>query len=187
MAAPFNLNYKFNADLREVPEDRASMQAYIDFVLKELKKLQPDQIRLSVKFLGEVGSYARILGKNEVALQCLSKSLDLINENDLGLRLWAVHSIRYGEVLRAQKDELGAETAFRSVLEMCRRHQDISDLSDFALQHLGKLKIDQRQYKEAQGLLEESLKIRKQKGVKELIDSSELALRVLAMRRDSRG
>lgn len=185
MSTPsFNLNYKYGADLREIPEDPASMQAYVDFLLRELKKLAPDLPRLSVKFLGEIGSYARMLGKTEAAHQALDKSLSLIDQHEMGLPLWAVHSLRYGEVMRAKNDELAAETAFRSVLEMSRRHPEIRELEDFALQHLGKLRFSQRKFQEAEELFRQALELRKRKAVPELIQSTELALRVLLMTRD---
>lgn len=183
-SAPYNLNYKYGADLREIPEDPVSMQAYLDLLLTELKKLTAEQPRLSVKFLGEIGSYARLLGKTEAAQQALDKSLSLIDQHDMGLRLWGVHSIRYGEVMRAKRDELAAETAFHSVLEMSRRHLEIRDLEDFALQHLGKLRFSQKKFKEAEIFFREALELRKKKAVPELIQSTELALRVLLMTKD---
>ncbi|HRO67372.1 MAG TPA: hypothetical protein PL182_07400 [Pseudobdellovibrionaceae bacterium] len=180
----YNLNYKYGADLREIPEDAASMQAYVDFLLTELKKLTAEQPRLSVKFLGEIGSYARMLGKTEAAHQALDKSLSLIDQHEMGLPLWGVHSLRYGEVMRAKKDDLAAETAFHSVLEMSRRHPEICELEDFALQHLGKLRFSQKKFKEAETFFREALELRKKKAVPELIQSTELALRVLLMTKD---
>ncbi|MBX3039120.1 MAG: hypothetical protein KF789_00260 [Bdellovibrionaceae bacterium] len=185
MTSPqYNLNYKYGADLREIPEDPASMQAYVDLLLNELKKLTAEQPRLSVKFLGEVGSYARMLGKTEAAHHALEKSLTLIDQHDMGLPLWGVHSLRYGEVMRAKKDELAAETAFHSVLEMSLRHPEIRELEDFALQHLGKLRFSQKKFKEAEDLFRQALAIRKKKAIPELIQSTELALRVLLMTKD---
>lgn len=185
MTSPqFNINYKFGGDLREIPEDPASMQAYLDYLLTEIKKLKNDQPRLMVRLLGEVGSYARILGKIEAAHQALEKSLSLIDEHQMDLSTWAVHSLRYGEVLRCKKDELGAETAFRSVLEMSQRQQGLRDLTDFALQHLGKLRFDQKRWDEASEFFKQTLAIRKRKNIPELIRSTELALRVTEMTRD---
>lgn len=190
----FNLNYRFGADLREIPENPASMQAYVDFLIGEIRKLKiekpahegeiPANVRAVVKLLGEVGSYAKILKKPEAARNALDKSLSLIDQYQLGLGTWAVHTLRYGDVLRFQNDALGAETAFRSVLEMAERQPAIAELADFAWQHLGKMYFDGKQLKKAEDCFLKALEIRKKKGVKELTESTELALRVLAMKRD---
>lgn len=190
----FNLNYRFGADLREIPENPGSMLAYVDFLIGEIRKLKiedparegeiPGNVRAVVKLLGEVGSYAKILKKLEAARNALDKSLSLIDQYQLGLGTWAVHTLRYGDVLRFQNDALGAETAFRSVLEMAERRPELQELADFGWQHLGKLYFDGKEMKKAEECFLKALELRKKKGVKELTDSTELALRVLAMKRD---
>lgn len=189
----YNLNYRFAADMRATPEDAASMQAYVDFLIAEVRKLKieesaapgriPANVRALVKLLGEIGSYSVILRKPEVGRNALEKSLALIEQYQLGLAVWAVHTIRYGDVLCFQKDFLGAETAFRSVLELAERSPELTELVDFAWQHLGKLHFDEKKPKDAEACFLKALEIRKKKGVKELIDSTEFALRVLRMRK----
>jgi tetratricopeptide (TPR) repeat protein len=182
----YNLNYRFGADLREVPEDSVSMLCYVEFMMNEAKKMQKviplQNPRALVKFLGEAGSYYRILGKNEPAQCALEECLKLIDAHQLGISYWAVNTIRLGEVLRAQKDFLGAETAFKAVLEMAERNQDVMVMKDFSLQHLGKLYYDQKNFSQARICFQEALEIREKKGDKALIESTQFALRNLNMR-----
>lgn len=163
------------------------MQAYVDFLAAQLKHLPTpvpvDQARVAVKFLGEIGAYAKILRKPDVALHALTRSLDLIDQHRLGMRTWAVHTMRYGDALRFQGEKLAAETAFRSVLEMGARDKDAADLRDFAWQHLGKLHFDYKETAEAETCFLKALEIRKRLGIKELIESTELALRVMKMKK----
>lgn len=182
----FNLNYKFGADLREVPEDPASMLAYAELMMSEAKKIiktgTKTNLRALVKFLGEAGGYYRILGKTEAAKHALEQSLALIDEHKLGINYWSVHTLRYGEVLRMKQDFLGAETAFKAVSEIADRYAEVAELKDFALQHLGKLYFDQKEFKKAREYFDQAMIIRKKKGSKELINSTEFALRALTLR-----
>lgn len=181
----FNLNYRIDASLREVPEDPASMQAYVDYLtrtIKSLGKVEAGTVRTTVKLLGEIGSYAKILGKPDMALHALEKSLSLIDQHALGITTWAVHTLRYGDACRFKKDSLAAEAAFRSVIEMKSRAPELAELEDFAWQHLGKLKFDDGDVPAAEKCLAAALELRKKKGVKELLQSTELALRVVRLK-----
>jgi tetratricopeptide (TPR) repeat protein len=181
----FNLNYKFDSKLREVPEDRESMQSYINFLHSRVKLVKTEDIgtsRALVKILGEIGAYGKILGKYEMAAEALRKSLNLIDERHMGVAVWAVHTLRFGDVLRFKKEYLEAEAAFRSVIEMAERHPEIKDLEDFAWQHLGKLKFDEGDLKTAHEYLEKAKELRVKKGLKELLDSTEYALKVTQMK-----
>lgn len=187
----YNLNYRIGPDLREMAEDPKSMLSYVEFMIAEVKFIPApppsNRVRPLVKFLGEIGAYAKILRKPEVAVRALEHSLSLIDLHNLGARTWAIHTLRYGDALRFQGDRLGAETAFRSVLEMGTRSPEVAELRDFAFQHLGKLFFDFKEMKPAEECFTKALEIRKRLGVKELIDSTELALRVLKMKADSKG
>jgi tetratricopeptide (TPR) repeat protein len=177
----FNLNYKHNADMKAVPDDRNSMQAYVDFLLERVTKVKLDSenLRAMVKIYGEIGTYANILGNYDLAEQYLKKALTLIDEKKLGILSWATNTIRYGDTLRFKKDLLGAETAYRSVLEMAGRFPELKDLEDFAWQHLGKLKITEGDLKIAQDYLSKARALREKKGIKELIDSTDIALKII--------
>src|SRR3954463_9195977 len=101
-AEKINLNYKFDAKLREIPEDPESMQAYLNFLQSRVKLVRPTDIgtcRALVKILGEIGAYGKILGKTDMALGALKKSLQLIDERNMGLVIWAVHTLRFGDTL----------------------------------------------------------------------------------------
>ncbi|MBX2989302.1 MAG: tetratricopeptide repeat protein [Bdellovibrionaceae bacterium] len=193
---PFNLQYRFGTDLKPIPEDKASMQSYVDFLLKEIKKIPfpaapavsdaarpPENLRALVKFLGEVGSYSIILGKHEGAAKALEKSLELIENFQLGSAAWAVHTLRYGDVLRLKKDDLGAETAFRSVLEFQARDASLAELEDFAWQHLGRLRFDQGQLKEAEEFFTKALELRQKKNIPELVSTTQFALDITRRKR----
>lgn len=181
---PFNLNYRFGADLREIPEDSSSMQAYVDLLIQKVREIPSpspngDGARSLVKLLGEIGAYAKILGKLDAAERALEKSLSLIDRYQLGIEIWAVHTLRYADVLRFRGQALEAETAFRSVLEMRQRDPSLADIEDFAWQHLGKLLFDQADWKGAEGAFQRALELRKSKNSPELLASTEFALRIL--------
>jgi tetratricopeptide (TPR) repeat protein len=188
-AEKFNLNYKYGANLKPIMEDKESVKAYISFLQDRLQKIKPGQDaadKITVKLLGEIGTYAKNVGKLDLALSSLEKSLDIINDKNLGIGLWAANTLRYGDALRFKNDFLGAETAFRSVLEMIDRHPQIADYEDFAWQHLGKLKYDEGDLKSALEFLEKAKVIREKKGIKELLDSTNQALRVLQMKANNK-
>lgn len=177
----FNLNYKFNSKLRPVMEDPESVNRYISFLQERLTIVKPDQPeadKIQVKLLGEIGAYAKDIGKVDLSLQTLQKSLNIIEEKNLGLRQWATHTLRYADALRYKKEFLAAETGFRSVLTMIGRHPELRDFEDFAWQHLGKLKFDEGQLKAATECFEKAKEIRVKKGIKELLESTEYALKV---------
>lgn len=181
----FNLNYRIDASLREVPEDPASMQGYVDYLTRTIRSLghvDAGNVRSTVKLLGEIGSYAKMLGKPDMALHALEKSLSLIDQHGLGIMTWAVHTLRYGDACRFKKDPLAAEAAFRSVLEMKSRAPELTELEDFAWQHLGKLKFDEGDPAAAEKCLTNALELRKKKSQKELLQSTELALRVVRLK-----
>lgn len=186
----YNLDYRIGADLRAVPADGASMQAYVEFLRDQLKNVPrpvpADRVRAVVKLLGEIGAYAVILKKETMAAAALEQSLALIDEHGLGSRAWAIHTLRYGDALRYQKNELGAETAYRSVIELSGRDPEVKDLDHFAWQDLGKLKFEQKNWAEAELCFENALRLRKIIGIKELVEATELVLRVLKMKKPPR-
>lgn len=194
----YNLDYSFGPDLREVPADPASMQAYVDALIAKIREirvgkpriegpglpLQPgDNARVLVKLLGEIGTYSKILRKLEAAERALEKSLALIDEHQLGLEVWAVHTLRFADVRRFQGQSLDAETAYRSVLTLRERHPILGELEDFAWQHLGKLHFDLGEWDKAEAAFNKALEIRRRKNLTELITSTELALTVTRKKR----
>lgn len=180
----FNLNYNFGSDLRENPEDSSSMLAYIEYLMKEAKDIAPTidnkgtNARAMVKFLGEAGVYYRILGKTDAAEKALKGALDLIEVHSLGQLSWGVQTIRLGDVYRYKNDALSAETAYRSVLELCRRSNDLTHLTDFCHQHLGKLYFEQKKFKQALAEFKSALKIRELKKDNSLLESTKKAIAV---------
>lgn len=188
----YNLDYKIGPNLREVPADPVEMQSYVDLLIgkiRELKVGKPrtpgpglpvepgENARALVKLLGEIGAYSKMLGKLEAAERALEKSLALIDEHQLGIDVWAVHTLRFADVRRFQGQALDAETAFRSVLIMRERHPSLAELEDFAWQHLGKLHFDLAEWDKAEAAFTKALEIRRRKNVPELLASTEMALK----------
>ena len=168
--------------LRDVPEDRASMQAYVDFLEERVKVIdihEGEAYRAAVKLYGEIGAYAKMLGRPEIAIAALTKSLKIIDDKKMSVSVWAIHTLRYGDALRYNNDALGAETSFRSVIEMADRFSELKDLEDFAWQHLGKLKFEEGDVSGAMDCLNKAKAIRAKKGVKELIDNTDSALKIV--------
>lgn len=182
----FELGYQFGANLREAPTHRASMQAYLDALIKELKNHPSpptaESVRLLVRDLGNVGTYARILGKYEAAERALDSSLELIEKFQLSPRTWALHTLRMGNVYRDKGDALAAEAHFRSILELGSREAEIKELEDFVWQEMGKLYFDQQNWDQAEIHFLKAYYRRKEKGDEGLMSASRQALKTLKTR-----
>ena len=159
-----NLNFRFDENLREVPEDADAFKAHIKSLEHSLKsETDPKQ---QIRLLGETGTYLRILSELDKAEELLVKALKIISDHKMGLRLEVQQKIRLAHVLQWKKDFKQSDQIFLETLQICRTHADVESYLPFALQHMGKNYFDQNRLMEALRCFEEALKIRKKKTTK---------------------
>lgn len=147
-----------NKNLRFIPKDPAALKAYVEKLRFKLGGAQ--DIGETVSLLGEIGSYLRSLNLFDQAEESISKALQLIALNEMGLRREIQNKIRLAHVFQDKKDFKQSSLIFREVVSSCRTDSDVAPLLHFALQHAGKNYFDQGQYQNALEYFEETLKLR---------------------------
>lgn len=171
---PFDVSYHFDADLREVANAPDEMQAMVDWLQTQLECSDRDQ-QTRLKYLGLLGTYARILHSFSVAEIALQQAIALAQSIGSD-RHQLINQIRLAHVYQWQQHYATAQALFDSALMRCQTQPELVDFLDFVYQHLGKCKFDQAQYAEAIDLFEAALAIRLNKGERSLIESTQLAL-----------
>jgi tetratricopeptide (TPR) repeat protein len=170
----YNLNYSFNTDLREVPENKEQMLAYVCASKNKLESTREPSER--VKILGEMGSYLRILENLDQAEEFLNEAMSLIDEHDLGIKLWVQNGIRLAHIYQWQGRYELAEQMFYDLEEMCELKKEVSEYLHFVLQHIGKFNFQVGSFDEALECFKEALALREKSGDQSLIDSSMYAI-----------
>ncbi|MFT6631874.1 MAG: tetratricopeptide (TPR) repeat protein [Bacteriovoracaceae bacterium] len=170
----YNLNYSFNTDLTEAPENTRDILQYISDKREELEKVNEPIER--VKILGEVGSYSRILKNLDQAEKFLNEAMALIDEHDLGIRFWIQNGIRLAHIYQWQGRYDIAEEMFYDLEEMCELKREVSDYLHFVIQHIGKFNFQIGSFEVALECFEEALAIREKLGDQSLIESSKYAI-----------
>jgi tetratricopeptide (TPR) repeat protein len=84
--------------------------------------------------------------------------------------------IRRAQIMQLQGALQAAAAELENAVQRCRTAPALSGLLDFALQHLGKVRFDQRQFTQALPCFEEALQLRQIKRDDALIASTELAV-----------
>ncbi len=170
----YNLNFTFDKNLRDIPENPKEMEF---FVLEQKQKLVSVSATLKrVKIMMSIGGYSRMLNKLEEAKEFLSEAMGLIKKHDLELKLWVISGIRLAHVYQWKKDYKISEQMFYNVIKVCESKKEVYTYLHFAFQHLGKLYFDMSKYDIALQNFERALKIRKDIGDKDLIKSTQFAI-----------
>ena len=172
----YNLNYTFNDQLRDIPENPKDVLNYILEEKEKLKSIKEPKKRVAI--LGKIGSFARMLEKLDDAEAFLGEALELINEHDLGVKLWVANGIRLAHVYQWMGALDIAEEMFFNIVEMCEEKKEVSEYLNFALQHFGKFHFDLGEYEEALEYFEEAMELRKNIDDESLIKSTQFAIEV---------
>jgi tetratricopeptide (TPR) repeat protein len=158
---------RWDERLRHVPTDAAAVERAIERAREELAATDDPGERCRLH--GYLGNAARLLGRDEEALDELGRSLELADR--LGdERARTVAAIRIGEAHRCFDRLDQAEETLRGALA------GPPELRHFALQHLGKTLADAGRAAEAVEALEEALALRLAAGEDVLADSTRTAL-----------
>lgn len=172
----YNLDYDFDDELREVPENPEDVLNYVLEEKEKLKTVTDPKDRVGI--LGRIGSFTRMLKKLDDAEAFLGEALELINKHDLGVKLWVVNGIRLAQVYQWMRVFDIAEEMFFNIVEMCEEKEEASEYLNFAFQHFGKFYFDLGEYEEALEYFEEAMGLRKAIGDESLIKSTQFAIDV---------
>lgn len=173
---PFDVSFHFDNHLREVPNSPEDMQWAVKFLQMELAT--EEDIHQQIYLYGLLGFYARILCDFSLAQVALTSAISL-SETLQDERLKTVNQIRLAHLYQWQQRFEESDRLFQELLERCQNHPELESYLDFIYQHMGKSKFDQGRYSEAEEYFRQALTIRLRKGGRELINSTEFALKII--------
>jgi tetratricopeptide (TPR) repeat protein len=157
---PFDVSYRFDADLRDVPNSPDGMVMAVAYLAEQLGQVaQTPQVE--ARMLGRMAVFCRMLGRLEEAEGYAGRALALCKEaGDDSCEL--ANSIRLAHVLQWQGRFEEADALFLDTL--ARSHEpSLSRYRSFAHQHYGKSLYDQRRYHEAAEHFQAALDLRDQR------------------------
>jgi tetratricopeptide (TPR) repeat protein len=164
---------------RQEPADRPAVEGAAAIAAARLDTAQesgnPEAV---LSLLGYPGNARRLLGRTDEAAALLERAVDTARE--LGnVRALVANLIRLGEALRYGGQLEAAERHYRAALELVRAEPAaLAGYEDFALQHLGKCRLEQGDAARAIACFEQALALRHAKGAPDLIASTEAALKL---------
>jgi len=182
---PYNIDYSYDDNLREIPRDKDDMRRAVDHLEARLiEESQDDYERMRLS--GIVGSLYRILGDYEMAEEHINAAI--ASSNTLRDRRAQLRNLmRLAEVYQQREQYSLADRIFKQVIEACEASVDSSNPNsanpfmtdlDTAYQHYGKCLFDQEDYEIALHMFEKALKIRERKQDQYLLDATQHAIRI---------
>ncbi|QSB13176.1 sulfotransferase [Natronosporangium hydrolyticum] len=155
---------------RMVPTDR-------DGLAQEVARLLASEPTVST--LRQAGIGLVVLGEFDRAEQVLTDALTRAEAAEAAGEPWPRIAVRInlGDAYRYRGALAPAEAQYQDAVRLARAHRP--DRVDFALQHLGKCRLDQRRFNAAAQCLREALALRQQRGDPELVASSERTMGLL--------
>lgn len=170
----YNLNFNFDKNLHDIPENPKEMEL---FILEQKQNLASVSDPLKrIKIMMNIGGYSRMLNNLKEAEYFLNEAMNLINKHDMQLKFWVINRIRLAHLHQFKKDYKTSEKAFHEIIEICKSRKEVSSYLHFAFQHIGKLYFDMRKYDLALQSFKGALKIRRKIGNKNLIESTQFAI-----------
>lgn len=171
MTLSFNTKYEFDNELKEVPKNPNEFIAAIEFLIAKAESSDKEE---QGKILSKVGVMLRITGKLDESMERLIEAEKLISDS----RILFINRLRIAQTLQFKRQFQNAESDYNSLIVLAKSESEFEDLIDFVYQHLGKCYFDQNRFQKALLNFERALEIRNKKQNQELIDSTELAIRI---------
>ena len=160
-----------NDFLREKTTDSPKLKQYI-LAAEELLKYA-NGYNEKYFLMGTLGNLYRIYGEPQKAIDILQVCLgNAVDEKNVSREI--VSLIRLGEAYKYNNDPQNALILFNRAVELCK--EGVQIYLDFVLQHKGKIFLEMDRISEAKECFKEALRLRKQKGNLELMESTQLAL-----------
>ncbi|PEI91554.1 hypothetical protein CN679_13870 [Bacillus pseudomycoides] len=168
--SPFEMDYTFDANLREKPVSLTQMKQGITF----LKINLPDSDLSYAKQCGLIGVYERIVGDLAESKYYLQQAIEQY-ETLQHIQGIFINKLRLAHVYHWEKDFEKANEIFTELFHMLQQN-DLAHYEDFLYQHYGKSKLDEGDLKAAFSYFQKALQIRLEKGNEELIRSTKLCI-----------
>lgn len=163
---PYNVTFTLDADLREVPAQPGAMRQAVNWLVKQMGPMQSDNSALA-RLLSMHGTYSRMLGELDAALQSLERStvlqVELRDE-----RLSFVNAIRLGQVHQFRKDFEKSDLLLETATREAQSRSALKPFLDRAHQCSGRNLFDQGRFDEALEHFAAALKLREQRNDPEL-------------------
>jgi tetratricopeptide (TPR) repeat protein len=171
---PYNVQYTFDANLREQPFDAQAMANGVAWLARRIASSGADRHALA-RLKGMHGVYCRILGMLDEALLSLEQAV-VMAESVLDARLVFINQLRLAHVYQWQGRFDLSTPMFEALLQRAESDRHLGLLLDFALQHAGKNAFDQGKYAEALSHFAGALALRRLKNDARLLASTETAI-----------
>ncbi len=174
---PFNMNFTYGDDLKEVPEDAVAMKKGADWLQEKIDELdESDKVQQTI-LLSQLSGFARILGDLDLAETSIVQAIEILKEFKREDQIFAMN-LRLAIVYQYRANFAKADQIYTSSLKEIETSGDkkLKKYHDFVLQHYGKLKFDQGFYKEALDYFMRAYEERIVKGDLELLSSTEFAI-----------
>lgn len=173
---PFNMKFNYGDDLREVPEDSEQMRKGLAWLQERLEEIGAEETAKASVLLNHISGFARIMGDFELAEKSIIDALRILEELGKKEQVFAM-KLRMAIIFHYQKRFSKAEEIFSKALDLVRKgNKGAKKYSDFIFHHYGKLKFDQKFYRDSLDLFMEAYEARMVKGDLELLASTERAI-----------
>ena len=182
---PYNIDFSFDDNLREVPKDPKDMHRAIDHLeVRLIEESQDDYERMRVS--GIVGTLYLVLGNYDMAEEHINTAI--ASSNNLRDRRAQLHNLmRLAQIYQYRQHYHLADRIFKQIIQACEANRDatnpnrnnpfIKDL-DVVYHEYGKCLFDQGDYEIALHLFEKALRIRQFNRVQSLITLTQHAIQV---------
>lgn len=170
------MDFYFGDDLKEIPFSKNEMINRIQYLKEQEKKLSDNEEELG-KLYGLIGVYLRIIGDFEESKKYLQLAIMANERSDNGTNLF-VNKLRLANTYQWERNFQKSNEMFEELVEIAEKYVEYKGYLDFVYQHNGKNLFDQEEYELALTNFKKALAIRIQKGNNELIQSTELAIKI---------
>jgi len=182
---PYNIDFTFDDNLREIPKDAEDMHRAINFLETRLiEESQDDYERMRLS--GIAGTLCLILGDYQMAEEHINAAI--ASSNNLRDRRAQLRNLmRLAQVYQYRQQYDLADRIFKQVIQLVEASRDatqpdrnnplVTEL-DMVYHEYGKCLFDQGDYEIALHLFEKALKIREYKQDEVLIASSQHAIQI---------
>lgn len=174
---PFNMNFSYGDDLREVPEDSEQMRKGLEWLQDKLVELGPEDAGKAAGLLTQIAGYARIMGDFPLSEKCFKDSIRVFEEAGK-TELVFLNKLRMAVLYQHMKNYTKSSEIYTGAIKFIRASKSakVQNYLDFALQHYGKQLYEQKRFKDALDHFMEAYELRLAKGDLDLMSSTEIAI-----------
>ncbi|HEY0071938.1 MAG TPA: tetratricopeptide repeat protein [Chloroflexia bacterium] len=175
-----SFSYHYNSQLREVPDDPLAMRAacaVLASVLRSEDLPSADELQI----LGRIGPLYRILGELDLAESYLRQAVELAAATGNRQALLS-NRLRLAQMLQWRGRIAEADSMFLNCLAECEIEPEVAPYLATACHGYGKSLFEQGRYEEAAAQFRRALDLGGAVGDSEVVEASELALRVAEQR-----